>query len=241
MFQVTDIQLPQTPTFEQARPQLEEQFRNQAAQRLLAQKTQQMADRARTQHDLRAAAKEVGATVKTSDMVDPSAQVPELGQMSGSVSVAFGMKTGEISGPLQSGGNGVVLAILAKQEPSPEEVKKNWDKAKETVLQQKRNAYEALYVQNLRDQPVEKEKAKSRSTRKRWSVWQISRKVPSSGLLGPAVSPLACLSTKNAAQDAHLRQPLSTPALHPRGAHACTAFIRHSHASHVAAVARWSG
>ena len=156
VFQVTDIQLPQTPTFEQARPQLEEQFRNQAAQRLLAQKTQQMADRARTQHDLRAAAKEVGATVKTSDMVDPSAQVPDLGQMSGSVSVAFGMKTGEISGPLQSGGNGVVLAILAKQEPSPEEVKKNWDKAKETVLQQKRNAYEALYVQNLRDQ-LEKE------------------------------------------------------------------------------------
>jgi hypothetical protein len=31
-------------------------------------------------------------------------------------------------------------------------VKKNWDRAKEALLQQKREAMEALYVQNLRDQ-----------------------------------------------------------------------------------------
>ncbi len=42
------------------------------------------------------------------------------------------------------------------QEPSPEELKQNWDKAKESLLQQKRQELEGLYVQNLRDR-LEKE------------------------------------------------------------------------------------
>ena len=49
-----------------------------------------------------------------------------------------------------------VLAVLEKQEPSPEEVKQTWDTAKETLLKQKRQELEGLYVQNLRDR-LEKE------------------------------------------------------------------------------------
>jgi len=40
--------------------------------------------------------------------------------------------------------------------PSADQIKKDWDRAKETLLQQKRQAMEAVYVQNLRDQ-LEKE------------------------------------------------------------------------------------
>lgn len=152
VYQVTGIQPPQTPTFEQAKAQLEEQFKSQRAQSLLMQKTQQMSDRARAEHDLSKAAKEAGAAVKVSDLVDSSAQVPDAGQMSGPASVAFEMKPGDISGPLQSGSNGIVLAVLEKQAPSPDQIKKSWETAKETLLQQKRQAMEMLYVQNLRDQ-----------------------------------------------------------------------------------------
>ncbi|HZM10513.1 MAG TPA: hypothetical protein VFC15_09915, partial [Candidatus Limnocylindrales bacterium] len=71
--------------------------------------------------------------------------------------VAFTLGVGEISGPLQGGAtSGVVLAVLEKQEPSPEELKQNWDRAKETLLDQKRQTLEGLYVQNLRDK-LEKE------------------------------------------------------------------------------------
>ena len=41
--------------------------------------------------------------------------------MSGAASVAFSMKPGEISGPLQGGPNGVVLTVLEMQQPSPEQ------------------------------------------------------------------------------------------------------------------------
>ena len=157
IYQVTEIQPPQTPTFDQIKAQVEEQFRAQRAQALLAQKTQELSDRAHASHDLKAAAKEVGATVKTSDLVNAAAQVPDLGAMSGPANVAFGLGVGEISGPLYSGANsGVVLAVLQKQEPSPDEIKQNWDRAKEALLDQKRQALEGLYVQNLRDK-LEKE------------------------------------------------------------------------------------
>ncbi len=135
---------------------MEQQFKDQRAQALLAQKTQELSDRAHADHDLTKAAKDLGATLKTSDLVDANAQVPEIGPMSGAASVAFSMKQGEISGPLQGGPNGVVLSVLEIQQPSPEEVKQNWDRAKETLLQQKRTAFEALYVQSLRDR-LEKE------------------------------------------------------------------------------------
>jgi len=156
IYQVTEIQPPQTPSFEQVKDKLEEQFKSQRAQALLAQKTQQLSDRAHADHDLDKAAKEVGATVKTSELVDRNAQLPELGAMTGPAAVAFTMKAGEISGAIQGGPNGVVLEILEVQEPSPDQIKQGWDKAKDTLLEQKRQEYENLYVENLRS-TLEKE------------------------------------------------------------------------------------
>jgi peptidyl-prolyl cis-trans isomerase D len=156
IYQVTEIQPPQTPSFEQVKDKVEEQFKSQRAQALLAQKTQQLSDRAHADHDLDKAAKEVGATVKTSELVDRSAQLPELGAMTGPAAVAFTMKTGEISGAIQGGPNGVVLKILEVQEPGPDQIKQGWDKAKQSLLQQKQQEFENFYVENLRS-TLEKE------------------------------------------------------------------------------------
>ena len=156
IFQVTDIQPPQTPTFEQIKDKVEAQFKDQRAQQLLEQKVREMADRAHADHDLEKAAKEVGATLKTSELVDRTQQVPDIGAMSGPASVAFTMKPGEISAPIQGGQNGIVLKIVEAQEPTPEQIKQDWDKSKEALVEQKREQYEDLYVENLRDR-LEKE------------------------------------------------------------------------------------
>ena len=152
IYQVTEIEAPQTPTFEQIKAKVEDQFKSQRAQAMLAQKTQELSDRAHAEHDLNKAAKELGATVRTSDLVNAAAQVPDVGNMSGPANVAFAMEVGQISGPLQGGAtSGIVLAIVEKQQPTPEEARVAWDRAKETLLGQKRQTLEGLYVQNLRD------------------------------------------------------------------------------------------
>ena len=110
VYQLMEIKPAATPTFEEIRSRVETDFKNERASTLLSQKTQELADRAKASHDLKKAAKEAGATVKTSDLVARDGQVPDIGPMNGSASVAFAMKPGEISGPLQGGGNGIVLA-----------------------------------------------------------------------------------------------------------------------------------
>jgi peptidyl-prolyl cis-trans isomerase D len=152
VYQVTAVKPPQTPTFEQIRSRVESEFVNQQATAMLAQKTQELSDRARALHDLKKAAKEQGATVKTSDLVTRKDQVPEVGAMSGSAGVVFTMKPGAISGPIDNGTDGAVLSLLDRQEPSQADFQKQENQVREQVLQQKRNQLLELFIANLREQ-----------------------------------------------------------------------------------------
>src|SRR5437588_2795242 len=119
-FQLLAIKPPATPTFEEIRSRVESEFKNERAGFLLQQKTQELSDRAKAAHDLKKAAKDLGATVKTSDLVPPDGQVPDIGSMS-SASAIFSLKPGEISPPITAGGNGVVAQLLEKQVPTDQE------------------------------------------------------------------------------------------------------------------------
>ena len=92
VYQLQGIKPASTPTFEEIRSKVEDEFKNERSTALLAQKIQELSDRAKAEHDLKRAAKELGATVKTSDFVLPDGQVPDVGSMSGQAAVAFNMK-----------------------------------------------------------------------------------------------------------------------------------------------------
>jgi peptidyl-prolyl cis-trans isomerase D len=150
--QVSDVKPAATPTFDEAKAQLTAQLKREKAASELESKTNELSEKARSEHNLRAAAKAVGATVKTSDLVKPDDQVPDVGQLSGPAAVVFTMKPGEISGPVQAGSNGVVFALLDKQEPTAAEFAQKEDQVRQEVLQRKRAEAIDLYVSNLRDQ-----------------------------------------------------------------------------------------
>ena len=152
VFQLLAVKPQSTPTFDEIHTQVEEQFKNERAGVLLSQKTQELSDRAKTEHDLKKAAKELGATVKTSDFVLPDGQVPDIGSMTGEASVAFGMKPGDISGAINSGANGVVLSILEVQAPTDADFAAKRDQIREMLLQGKQQELFGLFVTNLRTQ-----------------------------------------------------------------------------------------
>jgi peptidyl-prolyl cis-trans isomerase D len=152
VFQLLAVKPPATPTFEEIQARVEEQFKSERASFLLTQKTQELSDRAKTEHDLKKAAKELGATVKTSDFVLPDGQVPDVGSMTGQASVAFSMKPGEISGAIQSGANGVVLSVDEVQAPTDADFAAKRDQIREMLVQGKQTEIFRLYVTNLRNQ-----------------------------------------------------------------------------------------
>src|SRR5436309_247504 len=152
VYEVTATKPPATPTFEEIRSRVETEFKNERAAALLSQKTKELSDRAKAQHDLKKAAKEVGATVKTTDFVLPDGQVPDLGNLSGPAAGIFSMKPGEISGPIENGNIGAVLSLLEKQEPSAQDFAAKKDQIRDSLLQSKQQELFGLFVQNVREQ-----------------------------------------------------------------------------------------
>jgi peptidyl-prolyl cis-trans isomerase D len=152
VFDLLAVKPPSTPTFDEIRARVENEFKDERSNILLSQKTQELSDRAKAEHDLKKAAKELGATIKTSDLVAPDGQVPDIGSMTGQAAVAFSMKAGDISAPINSGANGVVISIVDVQAPSEADYAAKRDQIRDTLLQGKQQELFSLFVTNLRDQ-----------------------------------------------------------------------------------------
>lgn len=156
VFQLLGIKPPATPTFEEARAKVENQFKTERAAFLLQQKARELSERAKSQHDLKKAAKDLGVEVKTSELVAPDGQVPGIGAMS-NVSAIFSLNPGDISGPITAGGNGVVAQVLEKQVPTDQEFSEKKDGIRQSLLEAKQNDLFGLFVSNLRKE-MEKSK-----------------------------------------------------------------------------------
>ncbi len=150
-FEVPEVRPAQTPTFEQIRQEVTQQFRQERARTLMLARTQQLSDRARAEHNLKRAAKELGATVKSSELVGVNSQVPDLGSMNGPAGEAFKLKVGEISGPIYDGRDGAVLMVTERDEPSASELQQTGERVREQLLQQKRNEMMLVYLGGVKD------------------------------------------------------------------------------------------
>jgi peptidyl-prolyl cis-trans isomerase D len=161
VFQLLAIKPAATPTFEEIRSKVEDEFKNERSSTLLSQKIQELSDRAKAEHDLKRAAKELGATVKTSDFVLPDGQVPDVGSMSGQASVAFTLKPGEISGPINGGGgSAVVLAVLEDQTPTDADYAAKRDQIRDQLLLQRQQERFMIFVAGLVDEMTKSGKIK---------------------------------------------------------------------------------
>lgn len=151
VFEVTKIEPARTAPFEEIKDKVATDFKNDRSNELMRKKTQELADRAHAEHDLAKAAKEQGAKVKTSDLVGRTSRVDEIGAMAGPAAVAFTMKPGEISGPLNLGQKGVVLAVVERKEPSTtdEQFTKDKDRLLEQLADQKRQQVIEVFMSNL--------------------------------------------------------------------------------------------
>ena len=90
----------------------------------------------------------------------PDGQVPDIGSMSGPASVAFNLKPGEISGPLNNGADGAVLQVLESQQPTDADFAAKRDQIRDSLLQAKQQQRFGLFVTNIVDQMTKSGKIK---------------------------------------------------------------------------------
>jgi peptidyl-prolyl cis-trans isomerase D len=119
---------------------------------LLAAKSNALAAEVKQTGNLAAAAKSVGATVKTSDFVGRDGQVPDLGQIGQMAPQVFDFTTGQVSSPINTGRNGIVIKLTGKQEPDPAAIAKNIAQARDQMANQRREEVFAVYVTDITQQ-----------------------------------------------------------------------------------------
>jgi peptidyl-prolyl cis-trans isomerase D len=149
IFQVLDVKPAHAPDFAEYKSHILDDYRNEKAPQLVQDQLRKLNDRAKVLNDLKKAAAESKIPVKSSDLVGQDGQVPDLGSMAGSPSVAFSLPKGAISGPLSTADGGAVLSVTDKQEPSAEEIAKNFDQTREQLLNQQRNEMFNVFVGTL--------------------------------------------------------------------------------------------
>jgi peptidyl-prolyl cis-trans isomerase D len=149
IFQVTGVAAAHAPNFADWKSHVEDDYRSEQLPLLLSQKTAELAAKAKASNDLAKAAKEMGATVKTSDLVGQTGQVPDLGQVGQIAPQLFDMTPGTISGPINAQRTGVVAKILDKQEPSADEIAKNFDQKRDQMLEERRSEAFSVFMGNI--------------------------------------------------------------------------------------------
>ena len=151
IFQVTGIAAAHAPAFADWKTHVLDDYRAEQLPALLSAKTKELADKAKAGNDLAKAAKEAGATVKTSDLVGPSGQVPDLGQVEQVAPQLLDLTAGAISGPIDAQRTGVVAKLLEKQEPSADEIAKNFDHTRDQMLEQRRSDAFNVFLSGIMD------------------------------------------------------------------------------------------
>jgi peptidyl-prolyl cis-trans isomerase D len=151
IFQVTGIAPAHAPAFADWKAEGVKDYQNDQLPILLTQKTKELADKAKAENDLAKAAKEVGAEMQTSDLVGETSQVPNFGAVGQVAPQLFEMKAGDLSGPINAGRTGVVVKLLDKQEPTADEIAKNFDPTRDALLEQRRNDAFSLFMNTVMD------------------------------------------------------------------------------------------
>ena len=152
VFQVADIRAAHAPNFDEYKSHLVDDFRDQQLPQLLAARTNALVAQVKQTGNLAAAAKAVGATVKSSDFVGRDGQVPDLGQIGQIAPQVFNLSDGQVSNAINTGRNGIVIKLTGKQEPDAAAIAKNLPAAREQMANQRREENFAVYVTTLTQQ-----------------------------------------------------------------------------------------
>jgi peptidyl-prolyl cis-trans isomerase D len=152
VFQVNDVKAAHAPAFDEFKSTLMTDYRQEQLPQLLARKTAELADKAKADNnDLAKAAKELGITIKTSDLVARNGQVPDIGQLSSVAPGLFDLGAGQISNPINTPRSGIVAKLTDKQQPSADDIAKNLDQTRDSLLDTRRNEMFEVFVTSLVD------------------------------------------------------------------------------------------
>jgi parvulin-like peptidyl-prolyl isomerase len=146
------------PALDEARAQVEEDFRHEQSIQLAQDKAKKLAELAKTQ-DFDKAAKSLGLAPKASNDFSANEYVEGVGSAS-QLSDAFTLNPGQVSGVITAGTNQVLFKVVSHTPANETDFAAQRDQLSEELLDQKRDLQFEIYRSNLKDQFIHSGKLK---------------------------------------------------------------------------------
>jgi len=148
--QLTEIQAAHPASFEEAKDKVLPDVKSEKARQMATDQTKQVEELLKSGKDLSAAAKAVGGEVKTSDLVERGAFLPDFGSLTDVDKEIFSLPLGKTGTPYTIGGKTLAFSVKERHEINPEEMKKSMDSLRTEMLPAKREQYFSAYIQEAR-------------------------------------------------------------------------------------------
>jgi peptidyl-prolyl cis-trans isomerase D len=150
IIQLAQVVPEHTPTLDEVRARVEEDYRHDQSNVLAAGKAKQLAQQGKTE-DFNKAAKAARLTPKQSKDFSQSEYVEGVGNGT-QLAAAFTLDTGKTSEVVSLGANSVVFRVVSHTPANEADFPAQRDQLREELLDQKRNLAFEIYRQNLRQQ-----------------------------------------------------------------------------------------
>ena len=148
--QLTDIAPAHPASFEEAQPKIAADVKTEKAKQLAADKTKQIEEMLKGGKDLAAAAKAVGADVKTSELLTRGASIQEFGSIAELDKEMFSLPIGKPGTPVTVAGKTLAFNVKERQEIKPDEMKKAMEMIRNEIVPQRREEYFNAYIQEVK-------------------------------------------------------------------------------------------
>jgi peptidyl-prolyl cis-trans isomerase D len=148
--QLVEIQAGHAASFEEARDKVLPDLKSEKAQQLATDQGNQVRELLKSGKDLQAAAKAVGAEIKTSDMIARGGFLSDFGSLADLDKEIFSLPLGKPGTPATVAGKTIAFSVKERQEINPDEMKKSMDTLRAEMLPAKREEYFNAYIQEAR-------------------------------------------------------------------------------------------
>ncbi len=148
---VTGTQESRVPTLDEVKARVREDVQKTKAVEAAKQRAAALAAQLKSAGDFSAAAKTAGLEAKTTDLLARGQALPDVGVSAAVDAAAFALPVGGVSDPIATDTGSVIVKVLEKKSPTPEELKSGKDTVRGELLNQQKQRFYGSYMTKARE------------------------------------------------------------------------------------------
>jgi peptidyl-prolyl cis-trans isomerase D len=148
--QLLEIAEAHPATFDEVKDKVATDTKAEKARTLATEQGTKVQELIKGGSNLAAAAKTVGAEVKTSDLLTRGASLIEFGSITEADKEMFSLPLGRTGTPITIAGKTLAFTVKERQDINPEEMKKSLDTLRTEMLPQRQERFFGAYIQEAR-------------------------------------------------------------------------------------------